>query len=420
MATAKKNTVTKKSAPGVNITNHNLVIRSANRGSKDIGDWRNAHRAAESSLLEIRTQLYDMFNDIELDPHLSSVIDKRLMAVTNVKLRFIKEGKDVEALNEVLKSKEFKKLLKEVLKSKMWGITLAETSFRPFNAWIVPRKHIRPKNGIIAYEQSSDTGFSYREGMYLNTMVEVGEPDDLGLLLKAAPFVLIKRGCMGDWAQFTEIFGMPTKVGRYSGYDNATRLALENALDEAGSALSIVIPEEAKLEFLESKTTNASPDLYKSLINLCDEQISILILGQTETTKSSESSGYAQSKTHAQTEADINKDDRAFVISILETSITHVLTQAGYPMEGGEWVFENDEESLSLKDRVEIDTKLKAAGLPIDDEYFYTKYSIPMPKDYVKIKANNEVKKKVDEKKTSKKELSLSEDLLQKMNDFFA
>lgn len=419
---SKKVTVKKGSAEGINIIKNNIIVRPVNRSKKDIANWRNAHRAAENSVMGSRVELYDLYADAELDPHLSSVIDKRLMAVTNVKIRFVKDGKDVEGLAKLLKSKEFKYLLKEILKAKLWGISLLENSFNPYKVYSVPRKHIRPLTGIISYEQSGSTGFSYKEGMFLNTMMEIGEPDDFGLILKAIPYVLYKRGCMGDWAQFTEIFGMPMRVGRYSGYDQATRLALEKALDEAGASLSVVLPEEAKLEILESNTTTGSAEIYRSLIDLCDEQLSILILGQTETTKSSQSSGYAQSKTHAKTEDDINKDDRAYVISYLDTAYTHVLTQAGFPMEGGEWIFEDEDENLTLKERVLIDTTLKESGLPIDDDYFYERYNIPKPANYKELKEKNNVNPPPDaaeKKKPKKTDLALSDELLQKMSDFF-
>jgi phage gp29-like protein len=188
---------------------------------------------------------------------------------------------------------------------------------------------------------------------------------------------------------------MPTKIGRYSGYDEPTRIALESALDEAGSALSIVIPEEAKLEFLESKTTTASGNLYKDLANACDEQLSILILGNTETTKSSASSGYAQSTTHALQQEQIAQDDRAYIIGYLETEVRRVFKAMGLPMDGGEWQFEVEQEQISLKDRVVIDTTLKGAGLPIDDDYFYEKYSIPKPANY-DVKKKEEGKNKDD------------------------
>lgn len=419
--------VVKSTTDGSSIIINNLVIRTTQRGRNDINSWRAAHRQAEAVIgTGARVALYDLYDDVLLDAHLSAVIDKRIMSITNHKLRFLRDNKEVEEVTRIIKSKGFRELLRNMMWAKMWGISLEElTKDAEGNLvdYSVPRKHIRPRTQQIVKEQygADGTGINYREGIYLNTCVEVGTPNDLGLLLKAVPYVLYKRGCWGDWAQYSEVFGMPTKIGRYSGYDEATRIALEGALDEAGSALSIVIPEEAKLEFLESKTTTASGNLYQDLASACDEQLSILILGNTETTKSSASSGYAQSSTHSEQQEQIADDDRAYVIGYLETEVRRVFKAMGLPMDGGEWAFEAEQEHVSLKDRVVIDTTLKDKGLPIDDDYFYEKYSIPKPANYeaqkkstaVKTDAKKDLLKNVDDDAT----VTLT---LKDLTDFFA
>jgi hypothetical protein len=424
----KNNTqVVKSTTDGQSIVINNLVVRTTNRGGKvDINNWRGAHKQAEAIIgTGARVQLYDMYDDALLDPHLSGVIEKRIMSITNHKLRFLNDNKEVEEVTDIIKGKGFRELLRNMMWAKMWGIGLEELTKDDFGnlvTYSVPRKHIRPRTQQIVQEQfgADGTGISYREGIYLNTCVEIGTPNDLGLLLKAVPFVLYKRGCWGDWSQYAEVFGMPTKIGRYNGYDDATRIALEAALNDAGSALSIVIPEEAKLEFLESKTTTGSSDLYKDLANACDDQLSILILGNTETTKSSASSGYAQSSTHANQQEQIAEDDRAYIIGYLETEVRRVFKAMGLPMDGGEWQFEPEQEHVQLKDRVIIDTTLRNAGLPIDDDYFYTKYSIPKPDNYEK------QKKTAPEVKPDKKDLLKNVDndasitlTLKDLTDFF-
>lgn len=401
-----------------------LIIRKSDRSKKDVGDWRNAHRMADyaSNTTNRRTALYDLYDDILLDGTLSSLVDKRIMAVTNTKLRFVRDGQDDENINKLIRKEPFKKLLREILLSKLWGITVAEVSIHKeqMHVFSIPRKHVRPDKGIVTYEQNSDAGFSYREGMYLNTILEVGEKHELGLLLKAVPYVLYKRGAIGDWAQYCEIFGMPTKIGRYSGYDAQTKKQLEAALDEAGSALSMVIPEEAKVEFLEAKSTGDGSKIYDSLKGACNEELAILLLGQTETTRSSASSGYAQASIHSRTEDDINADDRSFVLSVLESHFNHILTHAGYNMDGGEWMFEDAEENITLKDRVVIDTALKGSGLPIDDEYFYERYDIPKPANYEQLKKETEEKRKAAaKKKKSKKEDPDDEDVKQDKKNLF-
>lgn len=439
--TVKKNksgtSVVNSTTDGSSIIINNLVIRTAQRGSSDMSSWRAAHRQAEAVLgTGSRVLLYDLCDDVSLDPHLSAIIDKRIMSITNHKLKFVRDNKEVEEISSVIRSRGFRTLLREIMLAPFWGISLielskdAEGNIIPYS---VPRKHIRPRTQQIVAEQyaADGSGINYREGIYLHTCIEVGTPNDLGLLLKAIPFVLYKRGCWGDWAQYSEVFGMPTKIGRYSGYDEATRIALETALDNAGSALSIVIPEEAKLDFLESKSTTASGNLYKDLASACDEQLSILILGNTETTKSSASSGYAQSSTHSDQQEQIAEDDRAYVLGYLETEVRRVFKSMGYAMDGGEWQFEPYQEDISLKDRVTIDTTLRNAGLPIDDDYFYEKYDIPKPLNYKELqkekKATDADAPAEDDKKEkpkTKKELLQNSDspitlTLQDLKDFF-
>lgn len=391
---------TKKTGTGVTVEQYNIHIRSIDRTGKDIADYNNLLRSAENSPMETNYGLVDLMHDVERDPVLSSLIDKRCMAVTNTKLRCVKAGKDVEQIHPIIRSWEFKKMLREIVMSRFYGTTLIESYFKPkFDFFSVPRKHIRPHAGIIAYEQYSNDGFSYREGLFLNTMMELGDPGEFGLLIKAIPYVIYKRGCMGDWAQYAEIFGMPTRVGKYNGYDEATRIALKKALDEAGAALSIIIPEGASLDLKYPTTTSGSSDLYKELKNACDEQLSILLLGQTETTKSSQSSGYAQSKVHAGTEDEINADDRAYVIAVLESKWSQIAQYHGLPMDGVEWVWDFGHEALSLKDRIDIDLKLVELGLPIEQAYFYNTYGIPMPErtdSLVKSKQPADQKQKVN------------------------
>lgn len=427
MAKAKKQAVKKTAEDAGKYIIQNLVLRAVNRRQSDVGDWRNAQRSAENVQNPNRTNLYDLYADILLDPTLSSVIDKRIMAITNTPLRYVKNGKDVEELRKLTKTEAFKDLLREIMLAKMWGISVVEINFNAtLNIFSIPRKHLRPHRGEFTRHQNDMTGTSYREGMFLNTILEVGKPDDLGLLLKAVPYVLYKRGAMGDWAQFSEIFGMPMRVGRYSGYDEATRIALEKALDESGSALSITLPDEAKIEILESKSTGDGSKVYDALKNACNDELAILILGQTGTTRDSESSGYAQAKVHSKTEDEINLDDKDFVISILESKLGHIFQQAGLPMEGGEWLFEDPEEDISLKDRVTIDTALKASGLPIDDDYFYERYNIPKPENYEALKkeaAQKEAAKGLpagQKEKLSDDEVTQTKSLLDRLKDFFA
>ena len=58
-----------------------IILTQTRRFGIDIGSYMNALRAAESIDFPQRAKLYDLFEDILMDPHLSSVINKRKSAI---------------------------------------------------------------------------------------------------------------------------------------------------------------------------------------------------------------------------------------------------------------------------------------------------------------------------------------------------
>ena len=237
----------------------NLTIRPINRIEVDIERWRNAHRSAEA-MVPRRTQLYDLYFDILLDAHLASVVEKRLLAVTNIEWQFLNAaGEPVDYINDWIDSPDFETVVKEILNSKMWGYTMLEFDFYSdgtFSVYVIPRKHIRPELGVVAFEQTANAGINIREGNFANTVLEAGDVKDLGKLLVAAPYVIYKRNNYGDWAQFIERFGQPLIDATWDGYDEGQRQMLLNALESMGSGGQIVRPAGTNLEFLTGGTNN--------------------------------------------------------------------------------------------------------------------------------------------------------------------
>jgi len=390
-----------------------LTVRPINRKTQNIGNWRDAMRAAEATVPR-RTELYDLYDDIRLDAHLRSVCDKRIMSVTNVDWVFLdSNGQEVEQFKDWIDTPEFELVVSEILNSKLWGYTMLEFDFYPDGRWgvfSIPRKHIRPELGVVAFEQTANFGINIREGVYADTVLEVGNEKDLGLLLSAAQYVIYKRGNFGDWAQFAEVFGMPLVDAVWDGYDESQRVLLLEALEKMGSGGQIVRPAGTQLQFVQGGSNNPTGDLYNNLINACNSEISKLILGQTETTESSASSGYAQASVHADTENDINRSDRNFVRRILNRRLVKIFEANGIDIKGGTFSIRNDnEEYISKKDRLEMDLKLKSAQLPISDDYFYETYGIEKPEDYEAQK--QEMKEKAAAQQMQPFGLSLKEDL---------
>ena len=69
---------------------------------------------------------------------------------------------------------------------------------------LIDRRHVVPPLHIYKYKESdsNNAGIDYTEGNLPKYTLTAGMPKDLGLLLKCAPYVLLKRGDVSDWATF--------------------------------------------------------------------------------------------------------------------------------------------------------------------------------------------------------------------------
>ena len=343
-----------------------ILVRPMHRGVNDIGTWRGALRVAD---LGNRTKLYDLYTDLLIDGYLSDAIDKRIDAVTDADLSFTIKGKQVDAITDLMDTPEFENLLREIMLSRFWGISLTECYFTDgFNFKSIPRKHIRVKTKEIALREEDEHGEDYSGKDWI---IQFGSDDDFGILLRAAPYVIYKRGGFGDWAQFVELFGMPQRIGKYSSMDEQSRRALIQAFEEAGSAPYLVIPKETEA----TQTTLSSSGngaLYNDFRNACNEEILITILGQTRTTQ--DGSSLAQGQVHLAVQEKKHRSDRRFVERMLNKYLVPLLENRGYPVKGGKFKFLDKAQELTVTDTVQL-----SGILPIPQSFLYNKYNIPMP-----------------------------------------
>lgn len=363
--------------PKGDIIVNQVTVRPVNRQSLDIQKWRNALIMAEGDY-DQRVLLYDLYDDVLLDGHLCDAIDKRVNAITNASLQFVDaKGKPIEAVNEILETTFFEEFLTEVMQSKFWGHSLLELDWgapgsKKGTTSLVPRKHVKPRLGIVTQQQWGMDGISYRDRP---NIIEVGKANDLGRLLQVSQYVIYKRGGFGDWAEYAETFGTPFRWATYN--NEQSRTVLETALAQAGTSGYVVAPTDANLQFLNANPSGQGDMLYNRLREACNEEISVTILGNTMTTTEAKSSGYAQSYTHAESQSDLHKSDRRFVLRVLGEMLTPYLASIGYPVKGAKWTF-YDEERISMEARINIDMQV-ASKVPIPNYYWYERYNIPAP-----------------------------------------
>lgn len=388
----KKNDTGKKPRkyPQGTIVVNQMTHVAPDRGRKDTGTLRQSVEAAERVHLPNRSRLYDLYHDVlTIDGHLSGITGKRTAAVTNKELRFVDAGgAKVDALDPLIRGAKFERLVELIMESRYWGVSGVEFLVgREFDFLEIPRKHIRPEARQITRSQYDMEGTPLDDLPWCRLF---GRPDDLGLFLRCSMYALYKRSGFGDFAQYVEIFGQPVRVIRYDAYDKKTQEELRRMADSAGASLVMMLPKQAEFEMLDGKSSNGTGELQERLISCCNQEMSIAILGNSETTVSSASSGYAQAEVHADQQFEVTKGDLRFVQNALnEPGLLAILASYGYPVEGGRFEFVPEADLGKLNKRLAIDLKV-AERVPVADDYWYETYGIPKPRNYEELKRQRE------------------------------
>jgi hypothetical protein len=362
----------------VKLVTQNITIRSNDRTTKDIGTWRRAHISAESVTTPNRARLYDVYEDVILDGHLTGIIGKRIDSVLNKRLLFKVGEKPVPEMEALIYSKPFRDIITLIMESKFWGISGIE--FQPGKKlWFkkIPRKHIKPKWQIITLDEHATEGISYTN---LSNVWIVGDPDDLGLLLKCGFYALLKKGTITDWAEYIEVFGSPIISMTYDAGDRQTELAIDDVLQKIGNSTKIKIPKQAGLDVKDGKASNGDGKLQDNFRNAMNAEMSIIVIGNTETTVSSKSSGFAQSKTHEKQQLEITKSDMFDVLDYLNSDhFINILAGYGYPVANGRFEYDREVDIAYMQAKIEIDKVAKEMGMPIGKKYMSETYAIDTP-----------------------------------------
>ena len=373
---------------------NDIRLISVDRTMKDIKSFRTALRTAESIYFPNRTRLYDLYEDVLLDGHLTGIMQKRIDEVLNKELQFISNDKEVEGMEDLLQSEKFIEIMREIMLSKFWGLSGLE--FQPgaeLDFKVIPRKHIRPEAGIISLEQSGYEGTEYNK---VSNIFVIGKPRDFGLLLQCSVYAIYKKGCFADYAQYVELFGQPIRVAKYDAHDIKTKTQLKQVLDEAGSSLALMIPKQAEFEIMDGKTSNSDGQLQLGLINGCNDEMSVVILANTETTTNSKGGSNAKSKEHGKQQLAVTKADMKFLLGKLNSKkFLDILASYGLPVAGGYFKFEKEIDIAALAEKVVIDSTV-AMQVPIGDDYWYDTYGIPKPDNYDELKAKMEADKQTE------------------------
>lgn len=362
-----------------------IRLTQPKRFNIDTADFMTAVKAAENVDYTQRAKLYDLYNDILLDAHLSSVIDKRKNAVLSSSIEFHRNGKPDEKINEQLFSPWFYRCVADILDARFWGFSLMQ--FYKKGEWVdydlVPRKHVEPVRKLILTRQTDILGTSWEE---FEDLLFIGGSTDLGLLARAAPWVIYKRNTTADWAQFSEVFGMPIQEYTYETDDEDARARALQDANSIGSLATFIHGKDTELQLREAGNKTGSAEVYDRFIERCNSEISKLILGNTLTTEASAKGTQALGTVHKKVEEAVAKADREFILNVLNYDMADIFAHMGINTAGGKFCFP-EKKDTDQNTKMNILTQLRNTFLlPVDDDYLYEEFGVEKPRDYDKQK----------------------------------
>lgn len=374
-----------RSRQGIKLTSE-LIRHTDSLTKKDVGMWRSAWQQAIDVEHPRRHELYDIYRDCLVDLHLSGCIGQRKGMVLQSKFRLVdKAGTENEAATALFQREWFYDFCNLALDSRYWGHSLIQfgdivrtaDGLRFQNVELVPRKHVCQEHGMLLPEAYEDwrQGVSYREGELAEWCVEVGKPDDLGLLLGCAPQCISKKNMLGFWDMFGEIFGAPMRIAKATTTDNSERQKIEDALQNMGSAFWGLFPDGTDIEIKESSRGDAY-NVYDRRIDRCNSELSKGILNQTMTIDNG--SSLSQSEVHLEVFENVVESDRTMLAYNINDRLLPFMAAKGFPVQGlhFEWDTTRD---LSPTEQRDI-LSLVLQHYDVDPQYFIDNYNLPVIK----------------------------------------
>lgn len=208
-----------------------------------------------------------------------------------------------------------------------------------------------------------------------------GHPTRSGILRVCAWWFLFKNYSVKDWVAFAEVFGMPLRLGKYDqGATKADREALMTAISMLGSDAAGIISKSTEIEFIESKGTSTSADLYEKLATFGNKEMSKAILGQTLTAEVGDKGSYAAALTHNEVRLDLAKADTKACAATVRHQLIRPIVGFNFgwdtPVPGYEPAWEEEED---LKEKAEWMGSLLDRGVEMPVSYIRQEFNIPEP-----------------------------------------
>lgn len=258
-----------------------VIKKSISQTRRDIADWKWSKQMATSPGEPKMYLLQDIFSDVVLDALLTSQMNNRREQTISAPYEMVTpDDKPDEKLTKIIQEiPVVTDLFGHIWDSEWYGNSVVEQSVKNGVKVVelINRRNIIPANGRFYPDTSMSNYIEYREVAEYGKWILEFNSDGIGLLDKVIPHVLFKKFAQSCWSELCEIYGIPPRVMKTETREPEMLNRAEEMMREIGSAAWFIIDTTEEFTFADGVNTNG--DVYANLINLCNNEISMLVSG---------------------------------------------------------------------------------------------------------------------------------------------
>jgi phage gp29-like protein len=236
-----------------------------------------------------------VYRDLLVDAHVAACAGSRLSGVKSLKWeidRGMSKNRQAKFIQDVFEDMDVMSLVSEILDAPFFGYQPLEITWQTGRGSWLPKKIEGKPPEWFVFGQQNELRFrskaNYIEGeelparKFLLARHRATYANPYGSAVLAPVFwpVFFKKGGWKSWVVFCEKYGMPYLLGKHApGASDAERHRMLDMLERLVADGIAVIADNSNVEFLEHKAGTASTELYKTLVDACNTEMSKAILG---------------------------------------------------------------------------------------------------------------------------------------------
>lgn len=290
------------------------------------------------------------------------------------------------------------RLIADLAGSYFYSFSVVEIVWRKDGGKLVPDRFIhvaprrfkfRSKDGVLVLADDGaeevDLPATYKNKFIVSRPRVNGDvPHREGMIRPLVWMSCMRRWDIADWMATAEMAWKPWRIATYKqgAASKQDREELETVIRRMTADFTAVIPDSTSIEVTWPAGSNSGRSTHAELANVLGQEMSKCVLGQTETTQASASSGYAQAKVHNEVRRDLREARARQIAADITRDLLGPMVRLNFgpAVEVPRFEFVT-QDPIDIKAFSEALANLQAAGLRIPQAWVSEQAGIPQPKD---------------------------------------